>query len=323
MLDDEYTAPTSADGFISSVWGPTMWCMIHSMSFAYPVKPQEADKRAARTFLEGLRHVLPCRACRTNFTTNMTQAKYDAERVFVSRDTLSHFCWVLHTEVSRMLGKTVFPSFVEITHLYTQTLPARAWDMCVFNPTTTVRSDDALTLFCSPEQLLLRQTLPPPTTRVHATERSPDPHWWGPAWWFVLHVISLNFPLGPTGNPAAAPAETATIERYGRWFETIAHLLPSLQSRPEFVGHLQQLAYCRHCVFTSRTTAMVFFHGLHNVVNDTTVPLRILEEYEAFRANQCRRSAPGREASCIGPVAMSCRLLPRRCPVTRATIHHL
>ena len=35
----------SGDGMLTSVWGPSMWHFLHTMSFNYPVKPTKDDKK--------------------------------------------------------------------------------------------------------------------------------------------------------------------------------------------------------------------------------------------------------------------------------------
>lgn len=34
----------SKDGMLTSVWGPSMWHFLHTMSFNYPLKPTKQDK---------------------------------------------------------------------------------------------------------------------------------------------------------------------------------------------------------------------------------------------------------------------------------------
>ena len=35
----------SGDGMLTSVWGPSLWHYLHTMSFNYPVKPTNQDKK--------------------------------------------------------------------------------------------------------------------------------------------------------------------------------------------------------------------------------------------------------------------------------------
>ena len=36
---------TSNDGMLTTVWGPPMWHVLHTMSFNYPVQPTEKTKK--------------------------------------------------------------------------------------------------------------------------------------------------------------------------------------------------------------------------------------------------------------------------------------
>ena len=40
----------SGDGMLTSVWGPSMWHYLHTMSFNYPVNPTEDDKKNYMNF---------------------------------------------------------------------------------------------------------------------------------------------------------------------------------------------------------------------------------------------------------------------------------
>ena len=60
----------SGDGMLTSVWGPSMWHYLHTMSFNYPVHPTQDDKKHYRNFMKSLVNVLPCKYCRINLKTN-------------------------------------------------------------------------------------------------------------------------------------------------------------------------------------------------------------------------------------------------------------
>ena len=60
----------SNDGMLTSVWGPVMWHMLHTISFNYPVNPTEKDKKNYYKFFKGLSNILPCGKCRDNLKKN-------------------------------------------------------------------------------------------------------------------------------------------------------------------------------------------------------------------------------------------------------------
>ena len=35
----------ASDGFLTSVWGPALWHSLHTISFNYPIKPSNDDKK--------------------------------------------------------------------------------------------------------------------------------------------------------------------------------------------------------------------------------------------------------------------------------------
>ena len=41
---------SSGDGMLTTIWGPSMWHYLHTMSFNYPVKPTTDDKTNYRNF---------------------------------------------------------------------------------------------------------------------------------------------------------------------------------------------------------------------------------------------------------------------------------
>ena len=62
---------SSGDGMLTSVWGPSLWHYLHTMSFNYPVKPTNEDKKNYKKFIMSLKHVLPCKYCRINLRKNL------------------------------------------------------------------------------------------------------------------------------------------------------------------------------------------------------------------------------------------------------------
>ena len=48
---------SSNDGMLVSVWGPSMWHYLHTMSFNYPVNPTCDDKTNYREFVLNLKNV--------------------------------------------------------------------------------------------------------------------------------------------------------------------------------------------------------------------------------------------------------------------------
>lgn len=98
---DDYN---SNDGMLTSVWGPSMWHYLHTMSFNYPVTPTKLDKINYYKFIYSLRHVLPCGKCRKNLKSNFKKLPLKM-RHMESRSKFSRYIYDLHELINDMLGK--------------------------------------------------------------------------------------------------------------------------------------------------------------------------------------------------------------------------
>ena len=72
----------SGDGMLTSVWGPSLWHSLHTISFNYPVKPTLQDKKNYKRFIMNLRYILPCKYCRMNFKKNLKELPL-TEKAFI------------------------------------------------------------------------------------------------------------------------------------------------------------------------------------------------------------------------------------------------
>ena len=95
---------SSGDGMLTTVWGPSMWMFLHTMSFNYPVHPTEEDKHKYRDFVLSLRSVLPCKYCRMNLTKNLKDHPLTMAHM-KDRDSFSRYIYDLHEMVNTMLHK--------------------------------------------------------------------------------------------------------------------------------------------------------------------------------------------------------------------------
>ena len=107
----------SGDGMMTGVWGPSMWHVLHTMSFNYPVSPTSANKRHFKAFLLSLKNVLPCKHCRTNLKKNFEVLPPTPEH-FESRDALSRYVYRLHELVNRMLKKHSGLTYCDVRERY-------------------------------------------------------------------------------------------------------------------------------------------------------------------------------------------------------------
>jgi hypothetical protein len=107
----------SGDGFLTTVWGPVQWHMLHTISFNYPVNPTEEQKTQYRDYILSLQHILPCGACRKNLTTNLRHLPLTMDAM-KSRNTFSRYIYELHELVNKMLKKPSNLTYCDVRERY-------------------------------------------------------------------------------------------------------------------------------------------------------------------------------------------------------------
>lgn len=107
----------SKDGFLTYVWGPSMWMSLHIVSMNYPCYPTRQQKKQYKSFFDSLQNILPCGKCRDNLKNNLKNTKYGMT-VFQNRDTLTKWVYDLHCNINTMLGKKNVVSFEDVRNIY-------------------------------------------------------------------------------------------------------------------------------------------------------------------------------------------------------------
>ena len=107
----------SDNGMLTTVWGPSTWHLLHTISFNYPVEPSLEDKTNYRNFILSLRKVLPCGKCRKNLTKNFKKLPLTMSHM-KSRDTFSKYIYDLHEVVNEMLCKKSGLSYEDVRERY-------------------------------------------------------------------------------------------------------------------------------------------------------------------------------------------------------------
>lgn len=105
------------EGMLTSVWGPSLWHTLHTISFNYPVKPTENEKMRYMKFMKSLVYILPCRYCRENLVKNYKSnpiRKSDMK----DRNAFSRYVYNLHEIVNKMLGKDSGLSYCDVRDRY-------------------------------------------------------------------------------------------------------------------------------------------------------------------------------------------------------------
>lgn len=108
---------SSGDGMLTSVWGPSAWHLLHTMSFNYPVEPTQEQKHHYRNFVLNLKNVLPCKYCRMNLKTNLKELPLTME-CMKNRDTFSRYIYNLHELINRKLKKKSNLKYCDVRERY-------------------------------------------------------------------------------------------------------------------------------------------------------------------------------------------------------------
>jgi len=107
----------SGDGMMTSVWGPPMWHVLHTISFNYPINPTDDQRKHYFSFYSNLVNILPCKYCRENLQKNYKILPLTIE-TFKSRETLSKYVYDLHELINKMLNKESGLTYEDIRDRY-------------------------------------------------------------------------------------------------------------------------------------------------------------------------------------------------------------
>ena len=83
-----------------------------------------------------------------------------------------------------------------------------------------------------------------------------DPKIWGPFMWFVLHIITFNYPENPT------PFHK---ESYRDFFNTLKNIIPCEQCRKHYAKHIQEYPISPH--LDTKKQLIEWLIHIHNMVN--------------------------------------------------------
>jgi len=106
-----------SEGMLTTVWGPSMWHFLHTMSFNYPINPTRRDKINYRNFILNLQNILPCKYCRVNLKRNF-QAHPLKMCDMKNRNTFSKYIYKLHEIINKMLKKKSGLTYCDVRERY-------------------------------------------------------------------------------------------------------------------------------------------------------------------------------------------------------------
>lgn len=106
-------------GLITKIWGPHLWKSLHCISFGYPNKPSEDQKKGCKLFFQSLAYVLPCQYCRDSYSHFITsEPTIITDEIFENRDILSKWVYKLHQRVNQKLDIDYNVSYDQIAKKY-------------------------------------------------------------------------------------------------------------------------------------------------------------------------------------------------------------
>jgi len=107
----------SGEGMLTTVWGPSLWHFLHTMSFNYPNNPTQEDKKHYMDFIFQLEYILPCKYCRINLKKNFKKVPL-LMRCMKDRYSFSKYIYDLHEHINKMLGKKSNLTYEDVRERY-------------------------------------------------------------------------------------------------------------------------------------------------------------------------------------------------------------
>tara|TARA_Y100000389_G_scaffold190797_1_gene216055 strand:+ start:3262 stop:3642 length:381 start_codon:yes stop_codon:yes gene_type:complete len=99
--NDRYSESYKTNLFDKEVWGPKLWEVMHTFSFAYPTEPTIDKKNSAIKFFSSIGHLIPCTHC-SKHCLEYTQRNPPNVS---NKQTLIDWVYNFHNEVNKRLGK--------------------------------------------------------------------------------------------------------------------------------------------------------------------------------------------------------------------------
>ena len=107
------------NGLITKIWGGPGWTFNHSVTFGYPLKPTDEQKKEYREYFVSLGNVLPCRYCRESYKKFITTGDTAlTDEVLMNRDSLTKWFYRVHEAVNSKLEMDYAMTYEEIVDKY-------------------------------------------------------------------------------------------------------------------------------------------------------------------------------------------------------------
>jgi hypothetical protein len=88
-----------------NIWGSHMWFSLHTISFNYPLKPSEKDKKQYENYFTSLQFVIPCPVCKKNYIRHIQE--HPIQNFLNTRKSLVYWVIDMHNMVNAEIGKKI------------------------------------------------------------------------------------------------------------------------------------------------------------------------------------------------------------------------
>tara|TARA_Y100000591_G_C21695610_1_gene625500 strand:- start:27 stop:422 length:396 start_codon:yes stop_codon:yes gene_type:complete len=103
--NDRYSESYQKNLFDKQIWGPKLWEVMHTFSYAYPVSPNNIEKQSAMKFFTSIGHLIPCTHCSQHC---LDYTKSNPPQV-QNKESLINWVYNFHNAVNQRLGKPQYP----------------------------------------------------------------------------------------------------------------------------------------------------------------------------------------------------------------------
>jgi hypothetical protein len=119
MSDNKCTKEKNG-GVLTTIWGPSFWDSLHSISFHYPHQPTDEHKEQYKNYFKSLCHVLPCSTCAEHYTDHIYNSEKTkiTDEVFENRKSLTFWLYNLHKTVDLSVGTLYDISYEDLCDKY-------------------------------------------------------------------------------------------------------------------------------------------------------------------------------------------------------------
>jgi len=88
-----------------NIWGSHLWFSLHTMSFNYPLEPNNEDKESYKRFFINLQDVIPCSVCKKNYKRHLKE--HPINNFLNNRKDLVYWVIDMHNMVNGEIGKKI------------------------------------------------------------------------------------------------------------------------------------------------------------------------------------------------------------------------